>query len=279
MRKFTVLSLQVFGALLLMPGSLVVPSKDFLVERSFYPRFKKLLLEEAKKLVVANYDSKGDVDIGRMSVEFQREKVITHVKDALNKGAKLLHGKIPTRDSLLVEPIILEDVSEHMLVWREESFGPILPIMQFDSEAQAVELANQGDFGLCASIFTGNKARARRLTRALDVGGISINNVNMSEGNPGLPFGGFKKSGFGKLRGPEGLLGFTRSKAVLIDKNVRKIEANWYPYTQAKYAFFLNFISALYESRWFRLIKVAYYGLRMEAFSQLPRLKIQKKSC
>src|SRR3546814_8733110 len=65
-----------------------------------------------------------------------------------------------------------------------------------------------------------------RVATALEVGGISINNINMSEGNPGLPFGGAKKSGFGKLRGPEGLLGFTRSKAILIDAHGSKIEAN-----------------------------------------------------
>lgn len=248
-----------------------------LVQESIYPSFRKLLLEEAKKLIVSNYDADGSVDIGRMSVEFQREKVITHVKDALDKGASIIHGRLPTRDTLLVEPIILENVTEYMLVWKEESFGPILPIMRFKDEAEAIEKANEGDFGLCASVFTDNKKRAYRVTRALDAGGISINNVNMSEGNPALPFGGYKKSGFGKLRGAEGLLGFTRSKAVLIDKNVRKIEANWYPYTPEKYNYFLNFISALYSSRWFRLVKVAYYGLRMEAFSQLPRLKVQAK--
>jgi aldehyde dehydrogenase (NAD+) len=106
---------------------------------------------------------------------------------------------------------------------------------------------------------------------ALEVGGVSINNVNMSEGNPGLPFGGAKKSGFGKLRGPEGLLGFTRSKAVLIDQAGSKIEANWYPYTQAKLERFERFVDALYSRGWLKLLRIAWHGLRLEAFSQKPR--------
>jgi aldehyde dehydrogenase (NAD+) len=103
------------------------------------------------------------------------------------------------------------------------------------------------------------------------VGGVSVNNVNMSEGNPGLPFGGYKRSGFGKLRGPEGLLGFTRSKAVLIDSAGDKIEANWYPYTPGKYDRFVRFIGALYTAHWGRLVRIAWTGLKLEAFSQKPR--------
>src|SRR3546814_8363110 len=101
-----------------------------------------------------------------------------------------------------------------------------------------------------------------RVAAALEVGGISINNVNMSEGNPGLPFGGAKKSGFGKLRGPEGLLGFTRSKAILIDAHGSKIEANWYPYTREKLRRFNRFVDILYMRRIWRLIAVAWHGLR-----------------
>ncbi|MHA6788216.1 aldehyde dehydrogenase family protein [Pseudomonas bijieensis] len=241
-----------------------------LVQDSIHDRFVDELVKEAGKIVVRPDDS-GDADIGRMTVGFQRDKVIEHVQQALAAGARLRFGQVPTQDSLIVQPIILDQVTPEMLVWKDETFGPVLPVMKFSSEAQAIREANATSYGLCASVFTADRERGLRVARAMDVGGVSINNVNMSEGNPGLPFGGAKKSGFGKLRGPEGLLGFTRSKAVLIDKATPKIEANWYPYTRGKFSRFERFINALYIPRRFQLLAIAWYGFRLESFSQKPR--------
>ncbi|MFP6847210.1 MAG: aldehyde dehydrogenase family protein [Pseudomonas sp.] len=241
-----------------------------LVEHSVIDRFVDSLVQAAEKLVVRVGDN-GDADVGRMTVGFQRDKVIEHVQDALKRGARLRFGAIPEANSLTVQPIILDRVTADMRVWTEETFGPVLPVMAFTSESQAIELANDTHYGLCASVFSADAQRALRVAAALEVGGVSINNVNMSEGNPGLPFGGAKKSGFGKLRGPEGLLGFTRSKAILIDKSGTKIEANWYPYTPRKFKLFERFIQALYGPRRLRLLAIAWHGLRLEAFSQKPR--------
>jgi hypothetical protein len=91
------------------------------------------------------------------------------------------------------------------------------------------------------------------------------------QGNPGLPFGGVKQSGFGRLRGPEGLLGFTTSKAILIDRPGPKIEANWYPYTEEKLRRFNRFVDALYTAPRPRLPAIAWHGLGLERFSQKPR--------
>ena len=241
-----------------------------LVEAPVYERFLDDLVAAAGRIVVRPDDA-GDADVGRMTVAFQRDKVIEHVEEALRLGARLRFGRVPDKGSLTVGPIILDRVTPDMLVWREETFGPVLPVMRFADEAEAVHLADDTGYGLCASVFTADKARALRVTAALEVGGVSINNVNMSEGNPGLPFGGAKKSGFGKLRGPEGLLGFTRSKAVLIDQAGKKIEANWYPYTETKLQRFERFIDALYAPRRFRLPAIIWHGLRLESFSQKPR--------
>jgi acyl-CoA reductase-like NAD-dependent aldehyde dehydrogenase len=241
-----------------------------LVQDTIHERFTHQLVAEAQKLVVRDNDQ-GDADIGRMTVAFQRDKVIDHVEEALDRGARLRYGRVPRRDTLLVEPIIIDRVTPVMRVWQEETFGPVLPVMTFKDEAEAVRLANATDYGLCASVFTADAARGLRVAAALEVGGVSVNNVNMSEGNPGLPFGGAKKSGFGKLRGPEGLLGFTRSKAVLIDQSSSKIEANWYPYTLEKFRRIDRFIDALYTSKWLPAVPIVWHGLRLESFSQRPR--------
>ena len=223
-------------------------------------------------------DPDGHLDMGRMTVAFQRQIVQEHIDDALAKGARLRCGRRPGGDDLDLPPIVLDQVTTDMRVWREETFGPVLPVMAFRDEAEALALANDSPYGLCASIFTHDQRLIERLIKGLDVGGISVNNVNMSEGNPGLPFGGCKQSGFGRLRGPEGLLGFTRSKAVLIDGgSPEKIEANWYPYTPEKYRRFGAFLDALYRPgpwRLLRLARIALHGLRLEAFSQKPRREV-----
>ncbi len=241
-----------------------------LVQDTIFERFMDMLVAEAGKLVVQP-DDDGDADIGRMTAAFQRDKVVAHVEEALAKGARLRFGRMPNKHSLIVEPVILDRVTVDMAVWRDETFGPVLPVMPFKDEGEALHLANDTGYGLCGSVFTADAARAMRVARAMEVGGVSINNVNMSEGNPGLPFGGVKKSGFGKLRGPEGLYGFTISKAVLVDQATNKIEANWYPYTREKLRRFNRFIDALYAKRPFRLPGIAWNGLRLECVSQKPR--------
>jgi acyl-CoA reductase-like NAD-dependent aldehyde dehydrogenase len=241
-----------------------------LVQDTVYDRFVTALVQEAGKLVV-RIDDSGDADTGRMTAAFHRDKMIAHLRDAQRRGARLRYGRIPDDGSLLVEPVIVDLVSTDMLLWREETFGPVLPVMPFTGEAEAVRVANDTGYGLCASVFTKDSRRAMRVARALEVGGVSINNVNMSERNPGLPFGGVKESGFGRLRGPEGLLGFTTSKAVLIDRSSPQIEANWYPYTTEKFRRFNRFIDALYTSRRPPLRAITRHGRELDKFSQKPR--------
>lgn len=93
----------------------------------------------------------------------------------------------------------------------------------------------------------------------------------LTEGNPALPFGGTKQSGFGRVKGAEGLLGMTQSKAILVDGQSAKIEANWYPYTRAKYTLFSQFIEALFGKGLQKWVKFAISGIKLESESQKPR--------
>lgn len=241
------------------------------VQDSIYDEFVNALKAETEKLV-QKLDDDGDADLGRLTVDFQFKIVRDHIEDAITKGAEvLIGGKIIDADKLLHQPTILLNVTTDMKAVTEETFGPVLPVIEFHTEEEAIQLANDSEFGLQGSVFTGDKAQGERVARQLEVGGVSINNVNMVEGNPWLSFGGRKQTGSGRARGVEGLMAFTRSKHILADPNSDAIEANWYPYTQAKYAQLLKFMSALFVRSPLRLLKVAMAGLPLEKISQKPR--------
>mgnify|MGYP002700868982 FL=1 len=93
----------------------------------------------------------------------------------------------------------------------------------------------------------------------------------LTEGNPNLPFGGCKESGFGRQKGEEGLLGYSRSKSILVDKDSSIIEPNWYPYTQKKYNLFVDLIQALFTRSPIKLLKLAIVGMKLESVSKKPR--------
>ncbi len=146
--------------------------------------------------------------LGPLSERRQADVVQKHLDDALARGARVLIGG--QRQGLFFEPTVLVDVNHDMLVMQEETFGPLLPIMRFRSEQQAVDLANDSRFGLGASIWSADVDRARRLADQLEVGSVLINDTICQYAIPMLPFGGTKQSGFGRAHGREGVLQFTQ---------------------------------------------------------------------
>ena len=131
-----------------------------------------------------------------------------------------------------------------------------------------MRLANDSEYGLTASVWTKDLERAKRVGRALAVGGVSINNVMATEANPALPFGGIKQSGFGRYKGEHGLHAFCNVKSVLVDKDSKKIEANWYPYTAEKYRLLHRPDRRAVRPRGLkRLVTFALAGLKLESYS------------
>jgi acyl-CoA reductase-like NAD-dependent aldehyde dehydrogenase len=159
----------------------------------------------------------------------QKEVVASHVAEALARGAATTTGT-GEAPGLFVRPVVLRDVDHGMRVMREETFGPVLPLMAFDGEAEAVRLANDSAYGLGASVWTRDGARARRVASALECGSVAINDVIVNIAHPGMPFGGVKRSGWGRYHGPEGLRAFSRVTSVMVGGRRRRRELNWFPY-------------------------------------------------
>lgn len=241
------------------------------VQQDIYQTFVSKLKEEAAKLVL-NAGDEGDADIGGITAGFQLDIIRKQVDEAKNAGANIVIGGERLSDDMpFYLPTIIEAATMEMTVVSEETFGPVITISSFNSEQEVIEASNNTEFGLSASVWSKNLKRADRVARALDVGAVSINNVMLTEGNPALPFGGTKQSGFGRIKGTEGLYGMTQSKAILVDKQSTKIEANWYPYTRAKYTLFGQFIEALFGKGFQKWIKFAISGIKLESESQKPR--------
>jgi aldehyde dehydrogenase (NAD+) len=238
------------------------------VQRSIYEPFKQELVRQVRQLVQRT-DRDGDADLGAMTTEFQVKIIAQQVADAKAKGAEFLTGGDWEGTSPMIPPMVVDNVSEEMALAREETFGPIIPLIPFDTEAEVIERANDSEYGLTASVWTKDLDRARRVSRALAVGGVSINNVMATEANPALPFGGLKHSGFGRYKGEQGLHAFCNVKSVLVDKDSAKIEANWYPYTKEKYRLFTDLTVNLFGERGVkRLVKFALAGLKLERYSK-----------
>jgi aldehyde dehydrogenase (NAD+) len=236
------------------------------VERSVYEPFKQALVREVARLRQET-DRDGDADLGAMTTDFQVAIVARHVADAKTKGAHFLTGGDWDGRSRMIPPMVLDGVTPDMAVVSDETFGPVIPLIPFESEDEAVRAANDSPYGLTASVWSKDIARAKRVARALETGGVSINNVMATEANPALPFGGTKQSGFGRYKGEHGLHAFCNVKSVLVDKDSKKIEANWYPYTREKYRLFTELTLALFGGGLRNFVKFALTGMKLEKYS------------
>ncbi|RLU00080.1 MAG: aldehyde dehydrogenase family protein [Ketobacter sp.] len=245
------------------------------VQDTVYKEFVERAKLEINKLVVNSGDL-GNADMGGMTADFQLDIVHRQVVDAKSKGAGILTGgSTLVENELFYLPTLMTNVDNSMLVMQEETFGPLVPVIPFSNEAEVIDLSNDSEFGLSASVWSADQQRAYRVARQLECGAVSINNVMLTEGNPALPFGGTKASGYGRQKGAEGLLGYMQSKSILIDSDSNKIEPNWYPYTRGKYQLFDQLIQALFSHRtWSKplnLLKAALIGMKLENLSGKDR--------
>lgn len=233
------------------------------VQESIYPQFRNVLVEKAKKIKVGKgFDA--TLEIGPMVTQDQVKIISDQVKDALSKGANLLTGADWDFESKNIPPLVLENITENMKIYHEESFGPILPLISFENEREAVYLANDSQYGLTASVWSKDLKRADRVAKELKVGGVSINNVMLTEGNPHLPFGGVKNSGMGRYKGEQGFLAFTNTKSIIGNPDNSNVEAHWYPFTEKKFNLFSKMMVGLFGGGLWNFSKFLLNGLKLE---------------
>ncbi len=219
-------------------GQVCVSVERCYVEAACYAGFVDKL-----KAAVAKVSAE---DIGGLTTLKQFSVIEAHYQDALDKGAK---ASAPLRlDGHYVQPLVLWDVSHDMRIMREETFGPLLPVMAFDAEQQVIDLANDSDYGLNASVWSQDIDKAERIARQLQVGNWAVNDVIKNIGHPGLPFGGVKNSGFGRYHGAEGLRHFTYTVAGFTNRSRLDDEPNWFPYSDSRYLDMRGFIDLLFGS-------------------------------
>ena len=187
----------------------------FLIERPVYAEFCDRFAARAAALTLG--PGMQDCDIGPLMNEGAVQKQEAHVADALARGALLLAGG--TRDAglgpLFYRPTVLADVPVDALIFHEETFGPVAAIAPFDTEAQAIEIANATEYGLVAYVHSQDPRRIYRLSRALEFGMVAVNRTKVT-GAP-IPFGGMKQSGLAREGARHGLNAFTDIKYVCRD--------------------------------------------------------------
>jgi len=201
------------------------------VHRSLYEEFLRACAEKTKKLRVGHGIDR-DIDVGPMIHERQLRIVEAHVEDAVARGARVLAGgsRLLELGKNFYTPTVLADVAHEMRIMREETFGPVLPVMAFDNDDEAVRLANDSEYGLAASVWTRNGERGERLARRIQAGTVMVNDVVSCFGISEAPHAGVKSSGVGRAHGRFGLEEMVRVKYVDSDLMPGMKKVWWYGY-------------------------------------------------
>ena len=175
----------------------------------FISKFKKAVDE----LKVGDPEDKNTY-IGVLAREDLAEALEKQVQDSVIQGAEIILGG--NRKAAFFEPTIISKVSPGMPVFSEETFGPVAAVISFETEKQVIDLVNNSQFGLGASLFTEDMERVKRIVPQLNEGAVFVNSQVKSD--PRLPFGGVKTSGFGRELSKHGIMEFVNKKTVYINK-------------------------------------------------------------
>lgn len=205
----------IFGA----TGQTCIAGSRLLVQRGIYDRMVEGLAARASQIRMGD-PRLPETEMGTAANQPQFEKILSFIEAAKTDGAKLVAGGGRAdgpglEQGFFIQPTIFADVRNEMKVAQEEIFGPVLSIIPFDEEEEAIAIANATSYGLASGVWSENISRCLRMMRAIDSGVVWVNTYRVAA--PQAPFGGMKDSGFGRVRGEAGILEFTQTKTVFID--------------------------------------------------------------
>jgi len=195
-------------------GQSCIAAKRFIVHADIYDEVKERLVKATEALKVGD-PTKTDTEVGPLVNEAARKEIASQVDAAVKDGAHLLTGgKVMAGNGWFFEPGVVENISKGSSAYHEEIFGPVATLYKVDGIDAAIELANDSPFGLGSSIWTAEKSEQEQAIREIEAGATFVN--AMTSSHPALPFGGIKRSGYGRELAAEGIRAFCNVKAVYI---------------------------------------------------------------
>jgi succinate-semialdehyde dehydrogenase/glutarate-semialdehyde dehydrogenase len=201
-------------ARLINSGQSCIAAKRFIVVETVADEFQKRFADELRSRRMGDPLSR-DTQVGPQARIDLRDELHRQVEESVKRGAKrLLGGQIPSGPGAFYPPTLLSGVDKGMPAFDEETFGPVAAVIRAKDEGDAVRLANDSSFGLGASLWTQDRARAQRLAAQIEAGAIFVNGIVKSD--PRLPFGGIKRSGYGRELSEYGIREFVNIKSVWI---------------------------------------------------------------
>ena len=232
------------------------------VHEKIFEDFVEKVVQKTKKLKIGN-GLDPDVEIGPINNERQLKIIENQIQDAVSKGAKILTGgkRIFPKDKngnelkgYFFEPTVLVDVNNSMLLMKEETFGPVLPIIKFKDEDEVVEMANSSEYGLSASVWTRNKKRAKEMVEKIKSGSALVNECIVHYGDAKAPCGGVKSSGFGRVHSEFGLYDMVNIKFESFDF-ISPYRLWWFGYDEKLLETIKNAVNFLYSPSFVQRIK------------------------
>jgi succinate-semialdehyde dehydrogenase/glutarate-semialdehyde dehydrogenase len=213
--------------------------------------FDEFTRKVVKQVAELRQGAEGEFDVGAIITREQLEVIERQVEDAISKGARVLAGgrRNPDLPGLFYEPTVIVDVDHDMEVMRDETFGPVLPIVRVRDEEQAIRLANDTRYGQGGSVWTRDRRKGCEIAKRLEAGGVCVNETTITCGVQEASSGGRKESGLGQVKDEVGLRSYCHALPIVIERFGRKRARGSYPYRRKSEDRLQKLIRFMWRSR------------------------------